>query len=201
MVMSRAEAGKLGGLKARARTIERAQQAREDAQAAYALAGKACKQCLEPLPYAKRHGEFCDQSCSASWSGKHFPKRKAKVRVCKDCPSQPLKNRSYCTECIAKGAHLHRNECIEECSSDSTRKSYLVRTRPHQCESCAITEWQGQPVPLEMDHIDGDSSRNVESNLRLICPNCHALSPFHKGKNRGRGRPKRAARYHDGKTY
>lgn len=43
-----------------------------------------------------------------------------------------------------------------------------------QCERCGITEWCGEPVPFELDHIDGDRTNNLLENLRMLCPNCHA---------------------------
>ncbi len=43
-------------------------------------------------------------------------------------------------------------------------------------------------VPLEIDHIDGDSENNKEENLRLICPNCHSLTPSFRNLNKGKGR-------------
>lgn len=43
-------------------------------------------------------------------------------------------------------------------------------------------------IPLEIDHINGDSEDNSEENLRLICPNCHSLTATYRGANRGKGR-------------
>src|SRR5579862_6565739 len=49
-------------------------------------------------------------------------------------------------------------------------------------------------VPIEVEHIDGDWQNNHLSNLTLLCPNCHALTPTFRGLNRGRGRAHRLGR-------
>lgn len=59
------------------------------------------------------------------------------------------------------------------------KEGYLRRV----CNSCSLTEWLQGLIPLELDHIDGNHSNNELSNLRLLCPNCHALTPTYRGKN------------------
>jgi hypothetical protein len=54
----------------------------------------------------------------------------------------------------------------------------------HQCEFCGITEWQGKPAPLELDHINGINYDNRLENLRLLCPNCHAQTDTYRGRNK-----------------
>lgn len=57
-----------------------------------------------------------------------------------------------------------------------------------KCESCGLESWLGGPIPLELDHINGIHDDNSLSNLRILCPNCHHLTPTHAGKNRKIGR-------------
>lgn len=53
------------------------------------------------------------------------------------------------------------------------------------CSSCNLKTWIGQPIPLELDHINGVNDDNRLVNLRLLCPNCHALTNNYRGKNWG----------------
>jgi len=54
--------------------------------------------------------------------------------------------------------------------------------KERKCEKCSSTEWLGKPMPLELDHINGDSTDNRIENLRILCPNCHALTETYRGK-------------------
>ena len=51
------------------------------------------------------------------------------------------------------------------------------------CEECGLEEWLGRPIPLELDHINGDPSDNRLENLRILCANCHALTPTWSHRN------------------
>jgi 5-methylcytosine-specific restriction endonuclease McrA len=55
----------------------------------------------------------------------------------------------------------------------------------HKCYSCGLSEWLGVPIPIELEHIDGDSKNHIITNLTLLCPNCHALTDTYRGKNKG----------------
>jgi hypothetical protein len=52
------------------------------------------------------------------------------------------------------------------------------------CEKCGITEWNGEPAPLELDHVNGCHTDNRIENLRILCPNCHAQTSTYRGKNK-----------------
>jgi len=69
-------------------------------------------------------------------------------------------------------------------------KLYLIEVGGEKCSSCG---WKRRhtitgKVPLEVDHKDGDASNNNLNNLRLLCPNCHALTPSFRNLNKGKGR-------------
>ena len=55
---------------------------------------------------------------------------------------------------------------------------------PHECSICGIgPEWQGQPMPLILDHINGVSNDNRLENLRFVCSNCDSQLPTYKSRN------------------
>lgn len=72
-----------------------------------------------------------------------------------------------------------------EYSSNKLRKRLIVEgLKEHRCECCMLNEWLGEPIPLELDHIDGDHYNNTIENLKILCPNCHAKTPTYRGKNK-----------------
>ena len=54
----------------------------------------------------------------------------------------------------------------------------------HKCYSCGLTNWKGLPIPLELEHKNGNPQDNTLDNLTLLCPNCHALTATYRGKNK-----------------
>lgn len=68
-------------------------------------------------------------------------------------------------------------------------QSYKLKNRlfaegikERMCEACGNAEWLKQPIPLELDHVNGDTTDNRIENLRILCPNCHALTETYRGK-------------------
>lgn len=48
---------------------------------------------------------------------------------------------------------------------------------PERCDGCGTGPvWRGKPITLEIDHVNGDWGDDRAENLRLLCPNCHAIT-------------------------
>lgn len=61
-------------------------------------------------------------------------------------------------------------------NAPSSVKKRILRDNliPYQCCECKNEgSWQGKPLALQMDHIDGRNTNNTLANLRFLCPNCH----------------------------
>ena len=87
---------------------------------------------------------------------------------------QPLENILVVNSTYRGGSHKLKKRLLKE--------GYLQAI----CDRCKGTEWLSHPMPLELEHINGDNCDNRRENLILLCPNCHTLTPTYRGKNKGR---------------
>lgn len=188
------------------RRQEKSRKARED----YENEPKICPNCGELIPYEKRENKFCNLSCAASFNNKGVVRVKTvNDENCVFCGKKKEKrHNTYCDTCISKGVYNYKHSLNTISSADGIR-AYLLRTREYRCEICGLDTWQDKPIALEVDHIDGNPDHNSELNLRLLCPNCHALTDTYKGRAKAtaqngrysRRRIKRRQRYKDGKSW
>ncbi|RKZ07825.1 hypothetical protein DRQ25_10640 [Candidatus Fermentibacteria bacterium] len=65
-------------------------------------------------------------------------------------------------------------------------KHYLRIKFNNTCQECkwSVENVNTGVVPVEVHHIDGDYKNNKESNLQLLCPNCHSLTATYKSANK-----------------
>lgn len=67
------------------------------------------------------------------------------------------------------------------------KKLIASELKKEKCEDCGLFEWMGEKPPLELDHLNDNRNDNRLSNLRISCPNCHALKTRKNRKLRSRG--------------
>lgn len=202
MLKTRSEAGKLGYLKSRDKLRDMVLERTSN----YYNNPKKCFNCSSIISYKKKKNNFCSRNCSAAFNNKKFVKRKTEPKKCLSCCS--LLNKGEIKFCNAKCQSNYRlkqqiiniendsNSC-----SDRLLKKYLIIKNGHMCSVCKLSEWNNQKIPLELEHIDGNSTNNSLNNLTILCPNCHAQTKTYKGKNIGNGRHLRRQRYSIGKSY
>jgi len=65
-------------------------------------------------------------------------------------------------------------------------KLYLADMRGAACEQCGWDEVHPEDnrVLVQVDHIEGDARNCRPDNLRLLCPNCHAMTHNFGNRNR-----------------
>lgn len=52
------------------------------------------------------------------------------------------------------------------------------------CSECGqLPQWNGKPLVLQLDHINGDNTDNRIENLRILCPHCHSQTETWGGRN------------------
>lgn len=88
--------------------------------------------------------------------------------------------------------------CMKRQNSDYIKRYYdkwrVEKGLPlHRCDNkdCIYYKqklfWLGKPLPVILDHVNGNNSDNTPGNLRYLCPNCDSmLSETRGGANKGR---------------
>lgn len=143
---------------------------------------------------------YCSSRCAAIVNNS---KRSKKLYFCIVCNLRLKRsNHKYCSN---KCQNIHKYNLYIERWKKGLEKGmkgitthflsghierYLKEKYQNKCSICGWNQINPitKVVPLEIDHIDGNPENNIEQNLRLICPNCHSLTPHFRNLNKGNGR-------------
>lgn len=142
--------------------------------------------------------KFCSRSCAAQVTGIGRRQHGNPPALCKQCGNKGWSYKSiYCSRACERIFETKEQDKFflsgTFSGSSGTLRKILLRLRGHRCEQCDLEIWLEQKIPLDVDHIDGNSENNASTNVRLLCKNCHALTPTFGSKNLGNGRSKRRA--------
>ena len=97
----------------------------------------------------------------------------------------------YCSNVCCGKAKFKRT--IERAKKGNVRerctlRKVLAELNGYSCAECGISDYNNKPLTLQVDHKNGKANDNSLDNLQLLCPNCHAQTPFFGGANKGQGR-------------
>jgi hypothetical protein len=66
--------------------------------------------------------------------------------------------------------------------ASKTRRAMIESGIPYICVKCNTgPEHDGEPLVLEIDHINNDWSDNRKENVQFMCPNCHSQKTMSDG--------------------
>lgn len=164
-----------------------------------------CLECEISFQTSDSNRKFCCQSCAASYNNKKFVKRKSnkkKYTSCLQCNNSVNNNNKFCSQTCHQD-NLRLKKLKNGTLGPRGIKKILIKEKGEKCEDCGwneVNKYTGN-IPIELEHIDGNSQNNDLSNLKLLCPNCHSLTKTYKGANKGNGRHNRMQRYHNNQSY
>lgn len=71
---------------------------------------------------------------------------------------------------------LAKNSATYRLRAETLRNEMVKAGISYNCNRCKNPgEWEGEPLALQVDHIDDDCFNNELMNLQFLCPNCHWL--------------------------
>ena len=154
-----------------------------------------CKKLYKTTRKNKR--KFCNHSCSSKYSNKKRGNFIYKETECLNCNKIIHGKKKYCSnKCQGDNKRKIIFEKIKNGDvsfNEKCYKKYLIEKHGEECMECGLNKINitTGKIPIQLEHIDGHSENNSLNNLKLLCPNCHSLTPTYGALNKGNGRKNR----------
>lgn len=181
-----------------------------------------CENCGKDHDGSYASGRFCNKECAKGFSTKfnrEETNKKVSItlggtgklnKICLYCGKILKRNQKFCNwNCSASFRREEKYlewEQKQKFPTQVSARTYLLYKNGNKCEICKETEWMKKPIPLVMDHVDGNSDNHSFDNCRLICRNCDGQLDTYCGRNQGKGtnsirNKRKLQRYHNGESY
>lgn len=142
----------------------------------------------------KHYGTFEDKYKPCLNCGRIFT-RIAKQKFCRQSCAARYKGNLMLQEWLDGNHDLARSS---DGSIRAWARRFLLEEVQYACSRCRWSETSfNGTIPLEIDHIDGNWKNSARENLRVLCPNCHALTETYKFYNKGKNEESRYQYYRD----
>ena len=161
---------------------------------------KVCPRCGDSH---EKSGVYCSRRCANV--RQHSEETKTKIRntvrnFWDQLPEAEKVNRKELLASVSPRSteqHLQNvlNSSFDFLSLDSKRLRVILE-QEGKCNRCGISTWNGLPITLEYEHIDGNHQNNSRENVEALCPNCHSQTDTWRGRNNGK-RQRRVEQYID----
>ena len=134
--------------------------------------------CRNRNKYLTEGNELVCQEC-----GKTFKSRNNNRRFCSNECSAKYKAKEFLKQWIDGKIEINPNQNLPK-----SIREFLFERANYNCEECGFEGYNKATnhTILQIHHIDGNSGNNTIGNLKVLCPNCHAMTENYMALNKGR---------------
>ena len=140
--------------------------------------------------------KYCSESCKnrskylteghdvvCQYCGKIFKSRNPNRKFCSNECSAKYRAKTFLNKWLSDSIAINPNQVLPK-----SIREFLFDRSKYKCEECGFEGYNKTTnnTILQIHHINGDSSDNSLGNLKVLCPNCHAMTENYMALNKGK---------------